>query len=92
MLDKFWHYQLPKPQTWSHNPSDYHKAYIVLLEKIIWSVGCDDFICNIINVWFNVIWLIHNYTVTQLLICTIVLLSLLVYKHTMYMYMVILLT
>ena len=38
-LDKFWHYQLPATHTWSHSaPHDYHKAYILLQEKVIWYV------------------------------------------------------
>ena len=37
MIDKFWHFSLPRPQLWRHyNPTDYHKAYATLLQKVIW--------------------------------------------------------
>ena len=39
LIDKFWHFSLPRPQLWRHyNPTDYHKAYSILLQKIIWYV------------------------------------------------------
>lgn len=37
LIDKFWHFSLPRPQLWRHyNPTDYHRAYTILLQKIIW--------------------------------------------------------
>jgi len=36
LIDKFWHFSLPRPQLWRHyNPTDYHRAYAILLQKII---------------------------------------------------------
>lgn len=36
LIDKFWHFSLPRPQLWRHyNPTDYHKAYSTLLQKVI---------------------------------------------------------
>jgi len=36
LIDKFWHCSLPRPQLWRNfNPIDYHKAYTVLLRKVI---------------------------------------------------------
>lgn len=47
MIDKFWHFSLPRPQLWRHyNPTDYHKAYGILLQKIIWYKHT-----HILNAW-----------------------------------------
>ncbi len=36
LIDKFWHYSLPRPQLWRHyNPTDYHRAFIILQQKVI---------------------------------------------------------
>ena len=37
LIDKFWHFSLPRPQLSRHfNPTDYHRAYTILLQKIVW--------------------------------------------------------
>lgn len=39
LIDKFWHYSLPRPPQGSrlYTPTmDYHRAYVILLQKIIW--------------------------------------------------------
>jgi hypothetical protein len=36
LIDKFWHFSLPRPQLWRHyNPTDYHRAYSLLLTRIV---------------------------------------------------------
>ena len=36
LIDKFWHFSLPRPQLWRHyNPTDYHRAFSILLQRIV---------------------------------------------------------